>query len=39
MANEKTKYTHNTARFSQLLKALTYVTLERCMGDTLSNAY
>lgn len=39
MANEKTKYTHITARCSQLLKALTYVTLERCTGDTLSSAY
>lgn len=39
MANERTKYTHITARCSQLLKALTYVTLERCTGDTLSSAY
>lgn len=39
MANKQTKYTHITARCSQLLKALCYVTLERCTGDTLSTAY
>lgn len=39
MANESTKYTHRIEKCSQLLKALTYVTLERDTGDTLSRAY
>lgn len=39
MANESTKYTHRIEKSSQLLKALTYVTLERYTGDTLSRAY
>lgn len=38
MADEKTKYTHITARCSQLMKALCYVTLEQT-EDTLSTTY